>query len=275
MTMADLAFNPARSYNLINYRFHYAIGNTTASDLSEGCVLSSDPEFLLLGCGDIRNVLFTVAEVAKLKSRPNSLNFHLNDVDDLMLARDAVLFQIVNTIDSKDDEDIEFLWSVWYNAHLTKSQDERLRFILKDFLENPQSCIKYGSSESTESIKRLFKSWLKARITMKQLNDSRRQFFATYQVSDSFEDAYKNMSKQQFTSVIVDGEELIKKGGTEQEFENYYKFGSSFKKSTNLPSFIDTMDKSMLPNLTLFCPAVEGWRVHPASCPFMCYSKEL
>ncbi|KAH6606182.1 hypothetical protein Trco_005335 [Trichoderma cornu-damae] len=41
------------------YRWLYAIGNTAATDLARNIPHGQDASLLLLGCGDLRNILYT------------------------------------------------------------------------------------------------------------------------------------------------------------------------------------------------------------------------
>ena len=50
--------------NILHYS--YPIGNTSAVHLTEQLAWEQDADILLLGCGDVRNILFTVYCDAKL-----------------------------------------------------------------------------------------------------------------------------------------------------------------------------------------------------------------
>jgi hypothetical protein len=41
-------------------QYFYPLGNTTPNDLTQTLPPGEDADILLLGCGDVRNVLFTV-----------------------------------------------------------------------------------------------------------------------------------------------------------------------------------------------------------------------
>ncbi len=47
-------------------QFFYPIGNTPAICLTDGLPWEQDADVLLLGCGDVRNILFTIDSSAKL-----------------------------------------------------------------------------------------------------------------------------------------------------------------------------------------------------------------
>eukprot|EP00897_Mesotaenium_endlicherianum_P005407 jgi/Mesen1/4895/ME000244S04082 len=118
----------------------YLIGNTRAQslvDLDE-LPVGEDANVLLLGCGDIRHVLQTAATNDSARSqgglRKRHLAFHLNDSNDVVLARAALLLLVVSDCDASSDADLDFLWAVWYHLLLTKEQSARLASCLDRLL---------------------------------------------------------------------------------------------------------------------------------------------
>lgn len=94
-------------------------------------------QILLIGCGDIRNLL------CSLSSRPpahvNSMQVHLNDINAMVLARSALLLHICAGIDPSCAEDIGFLWDVWYNTVWSKETFSRFSSSVTLLLENLES----------------------------------------------------------------------------------------------------------------------------------------
>ena len=54
----------------------------------------------------------------------------MNDIEPEILARDALLLEIINTVDVEKEEDIKFLWAVWYNLELSPEHYQRLITII-------------------------------------------------------------------------------------------------------------------------------------------------
>ncbi|KAF5333054.1 hypothetical protein D9758_017865 [Tetrapyrgos nigripes] len=94
--------------------FFYPIGNTSALCLTRDIALEESASILLLGCGDPRNILYTVF------SEPDSVNRNLDftccDHEPAVLARNVLLFSMI--IDNHLDSAI--LWNVFFHFHLDK-----------------------------------------------------------------------------------------------------------------------------------------------------------
>lgn len=264
-SVEDLLSNPGSSRFYLNHRFYYAIGNTPSIDLTEGCQVPRNAKFLLLGCGDIRNILQTVRELSQLKPPPKSLIFHLNDIDDVLLARNAVLLQIVNSLDPSKREDVEFLWNVWYNLHLSEDDFERLKSVLSHILDNKLPSITFESDECSTAIKTVVKYWLKMKMDVKEAQSRRESFLCKKVEADNFK--RKKYAKLEFS-------EAAHALGTNAGF---------FPRPRNMDDFQEVMtyfyngstddDSTGHTNPTFFCPHVSGWRVHPASLPYRAFGK--
>jgi hypothetical protein len=104
------------------------------------------PQVLLLGCGDIRNGLVSApallqlqtAKPPRISNNPQQqqqqqpqIEIHLNDISDVILARDVVLLCITQSINPSCDDDMQFLWGVWFNAVLSQRHKQRLDQLLQ------------------------------------------------------------------------------------------------------------------------------------------------
>ena len=235
-------------------------------DLTEGCETPSDAQFLLLGCGDIRNILQTVHEINEIKPAPNSLTFHLNDIDDVLLARNAVLIQIANTIYPDNLDDVKFLWSVWYNLNLSEQHYQRFRTVLSDILENPLDGLEFQSSECTIAIKRVIRYWLKKQIPLDEIKSAREKFIckkieATAKSKVTFEEAVINLHVN--SGFMIDRRGQMQAGHRSDEVKRYYATNTTDATSAGYT------------NTSLLCPHVDGWRVHPSLLPFNAYNDLL
>ncbi|KAK7058233.1 hypothetical protein R3P38DRAFT_2844927, partial [Favolaschia claudopus] len=94
-TMAQLLFWPGKL-------FFYPIGNTSAVSLARDVSPDKDISLLLLGCGDPRNVLFTL--VSEHKSATRKLDFTCVDFEPGVLARNVLLLSLI--IDKKPMDQI-------------------------------------------------------------------------------------------------------------------------------------------------------------------------
>ena len=264
--MDDILSNPGSSTFYLNHRYYYAIGNTRSVDLTEGCEVPSSAEFLLLGCGDVRNILQTVHEVGEIKPVPKSLTFHLNDIDDVLLARNVVLIQIANTIDPDNIDDVKFLWSVWYNLNLSQHHYQRYRIVLSEILENPLDGVEFQSTECSNAVKSVIRFWLKKKIPLDDILAAREQFMcqkmeATTKSKQTFEGVVGNLYVN--SGYMVEHPGKMQSGPRKDEVQRYFKSNTTDAVCTGYT------------NTSLVCPHVDGWRVHPSSLPFSAYNDLL
>ena len=79
---------------------------------------------LLLGCNDERNILGTVAELARGSTQ--RADVHINDAAVESLARTVLLLQLCETLRPSSADDMNLLAAVWYSPSLTDAQHARL-----------------------------------------------------------------------------------------------------------------------------------------------------
>ncbi|POS69961.1 MYND finger [Diaporthe helianthi] len=103
--------------NLVD--FFYPIGNTPAVSLTQSLPSKLAAKILLLGCGDLRNILFT----AHLDDRP--LDITSCDVQKAIIARNVLLLTLINDdVDAKNDTSI---WNIYYQMRIDKKSDDLLK----------------------------------------------------------------------------------------------------------------------------------------------------
>lgn len=96
-------------------------------------------QVLLIGCGDIRNIL------ASLSARPpphvTRMQLHLNDMNVAVLARSALMLHLVCTglVDAARPGDVQFLWDVWYNTVWSAATHDRFRGAVQSLLDSLES----------------------------------------------------------------------------------------------------------------------------------------
>ena len=108
---------------------HYPIGNTFGFDVTGGVVPDGPSAILLVGCGDVRNLLATVSASAAA-APPAKLSFVLNDGDVGQLARDAVMLFI-----AAGGAPAEAVLAIWANHALSASHADLVQ----------QSCVALAS----------------------------------------------------------------------------------------------------------------------------------
>ncbi|KAK7013820.1 MYND-type domain-containing protein [Favolaschia claudopus] len=95
-------------------RYFYPIGNTSAVSLARDVSPDKDISLLLLGCGDPRNVLFTL--FCEHKNTTRKLDFTCIDVEPAVLARNILLFSLV--IDNKP---MDHIFDIFFHFYLEKA----------------------------------------------------------------------------------------------------------------------------------------------------------
>ena len=89
-------------------------------------------QILFLGSGDLRNALVAAGK------NLNSIHIHLNDLNPSIVARNILILKVISApdFDTKNKEDIAFLWDLWYNAEWPISTRDRFKLVLKKLLDN-------------------------------------------------------------------------------------------------------------------------------------------
>ncbi|KAI0053737.1 hypothetical protein FA95DRAFT_1481088 [Auriscalpium vulgare] len=97
--------------------YFYAVGNTVPVCLTQDIPPEEPASVLLLGCGDPRNILFTVyASGANSTAFPRDLDFTCCDLEPAVLARNLLLFSLI--LDGKAHSQ---MWNIFYDFFLKKS----------------------------------------------------------------------------------------------------------------------------------------------------------
>ncbi|CZT09134.1 uncharacterized protein RAG0_13991 [Rhynchosporium agropyri] len=94
--------------------FFYPIGNTPCVCLTQDLPPEDDARILLLGCGDIRNILFTAyADAAPLT---RSMDITSCDHEDAIIARNVLALTLM--LDDVSDQQHSSIWQIYYHFYL-------------------------------------------------------------------------------------------------------------------------------------------------------------
>jgi DNA-binding transcriptional regulator PaaX len=114
-------------------------------------------QILFLGCGDLRNALNTVAHNKKQK-----LYIHLNDWNPSIIARNVLMLKVISApdFDTNNEDDVAFLWDLWYNAEWAEVTLKKFKSVLKELLDNvlPENVV-IAKSEYLQSLQSVWRSW--------------------------------------------------------------------------------------------------------------------
>ena len=258
--------NPAGMILYPTGLYTYAIGNTRARDVTE--LLSTSKEqnldLLLLACGDVRNMLCTLSELSLRKSdeRPKSLNFHLNDYDPTVVARNAVLLEVASVINPDIQTDIDFLWNIWYNLALSRSHFDRLRRILSGLLEknfeSDESILKFQNNAVLLECCDIWRDWLNLDLEVSRVKEDRNGLIGEL-IFDVDKQCFSVLT-QVMMAIDEEADILLPTAANPfyAEIKHWFNEGS-------------TGDESDKANPTLIRPFVHKWKQHYASCAFEGY----
>ncbi|KAI4672937.1 uncharacterized protein J4E78_001440 [Alternaria triticimaculans] len=143
--------------------FFYPVGNTPAVCLTQSLPREQDAALLLLGCGDIRNILFTAYSGAGADDR--KLDFTCCDIEAEIIARNVLALTLI--LDDTKGTRVRQLWNLYYHifidgesAGVLRSQSKKLLELahsLKSWNEGPYgSTIRFCDSTTLENVTKLW-----------------------------------------------------------------------------------------------------------------------
>ncbi|OAP54571.1 hypothetical protein AYL99_11019 [Fonsecaea erecta] len=101
--------------------YFYPIGNTPAVHLTRGVPYKQSANILLLGCGDVRNILFTVYSD---QASGRKLDVTCCDIEPAVIARNILLLTLL--LDDVDGSNDASIWNIYYHLCLDSKDLELL-----------------------------------------------------------------------------------------------------------------------------------------------------
>ncbi|KAI0074900.1 hypothetical protein K474DRAFT_1600754 [Panus rudis PR-1116 ss-1] len=211
--MAHPIFYPGRF-------FFYPVGNTPPVFLTEYLAPEESADILLLGCGDVRNVLFTISSAGiDNPGDQRRFDFTCCDWEGATLARNVILYTLI--ADGEHTHDVQQIWNIYYHFFL---DEDSLSLLLKqcqklvDLAQNIEiwnsgpyaSFLRMSSSHTLREVKRLWELYLSTThfspsktqqfkhafsTGMKQANTGSGEIRATRSAGPLWMDATKPISK--------------------------------------------------------------------------------
>ncbi|TLD04000.1 hypothetical protein PgNI_11381 [Pyricularia grisea] len=129
--------------------YFYALGNTPAVNLARNVPPGTDADILLLGCGDVRNILYTA--YANKDSLSRKFDITCCDVDDSILTRNIIFFSFL--IDEIKPRDYSKLRDAYYHLYLSGSSLEFLRTQIQNLVAEAKSWNSWQESRYGSIIK--------------------------------------------------------------------------------------------------------------------------
>ncbi|KAL1730978.1 hypothetical protein EV714DRAFT_236376 [Schizophyllum commune] len=231
--------------------FFYAIGNTSAEVLSDSLPPEERLDLLLLGCGDPRNILYTVYSDASAGSRAYDIT--CCDVEPAILTRNVLLFTLLAETDKGSDTAI---WEIFYHLRISGSSLALLQrhcfklLAVSESLEqwSGSSYAKFVKPRTEHTLHDMRRFWFKyatATFFTPTLKQQMRETLAKgmQEVTDGCE----NMADVQTASLSAGlfWEQMFQTGLAGKHYAHYWKHGvvggSSIKAATEVnPTFMYT-----------------------------------
>ncbi|KAI0051379.1 hypothetical protein FA95DRAFT_1485634 [Auriscalpium vulgare] len=142
--------------------FFYPIGNTPPCCLTDGVPPEQSANLLLLGCGDPRNLLFTVHSSRVSDAMPRKLDFTCCDHEPAVLARNAVLLTMI--VDGEIPHNA--MWNIFYDLMIKKE-------VVHSLVAHCQKLVKLSADVMTWN--NAYGTWLKM-CTVGTLQELRRHW---------------------------------------------------------------------------------------------------
>ncbi|KAJ7479984.1 hypothetical protein B0H11DRAFT_1262872 [Mycena galericulata] len=120
--------------------FFYAIGNTSAVSLLRDIAPEEPANLLLLGCGDPRNVLYSIFCEDSTSDRP--LDFTCCDIDPAILARNVILYTLV----ADNQLSTDAIWNFFFHFYVDKETLSQIAAHCRKLLDIGETLKKWGGS---------------------------------------------------------------------------------------------------------------------------------
>ncbi|CAI7623202.1 unnamed protein product [Penicillium glandicola] len=105
-------------------QFFYPIGNTPAVSLTQDLPPKKNADLLLLGCGDVRHVLFTVHTEQQSRD-PRLLDVTGCDVDAAVIARNIILLSLI--LEDVNGFNEQLIWNLFYHFRIDEGSLDLLQ----------------------------------------------------------------------------------------------------------------------------------------------------
>ncbi|KAI9182883.1 hypothetical protein H9P43_003794 [Blastocladiella emersonii ATCC 22665] len=164
--------------------FYYPFGNSVAVDL----LLNHDPKLhdhldvLLCGCGDLRNVAYTLREAQRKGTTAPEIAFTLDDIQPAILARNLLIARVLASDTAMGCPDlVRYVGQLWYSLELEPDVrafwDDRMRECLaRDDWLVADSPIRVADAPTLQAVRHCWRSWLHVDWSTATLATKRRRF---------------------------------------------------------------------------------------------------
>ncbi|KAL4262904.1 MUB1/samB family protein [Pleurotus pulmonarius] len=242
--------------------YYYPLGNTPPTCLTEytSCD-ASQVNILLMGCGDPRNILFTLLH--DFAARQRSLDFTCCDVEPAVLARNVILLTLL----VQHPNECETTWDIFYHMFISKDAQKLLHKHCRELLDLSEDLASWGASRygfirfcDSQTIQELRRHWL---LYATACSDSRTNQTLARTLRKGMADEYVKTRHAVHVNILrstgIALPEALSTG--EGQVDRFWTNGTTYTADT-------TISNAQLPNPT-FCYSLAGssFAVHYGTHP--------
>ena len=285
--MSDANYFPVTCLiNFNKYDYYYAYGNTPPEDFLQSITADvTEPEILLLGCGDIRSCLYTLCN--NFDSRHSrhfkGVHFVLNDISSAVLARNIIFLYLCTKMPSDKDGIMKWVasfWSIWFCHELLPQHKQVLMDALSHLLEWSQSSdswsveagnplrklVNFVTPSTLAELRRMWQVWYNDDRPVEAIRTARKEF-----LNETEAEEYHHRTETHLVRCFGTFEfkklSAADKKCMEHELHCHYLNGTAFAEDV----FSVSTDKSRMANSTFF-EKVDGTYNSHYAYPYRCFS---
>eukprot|EP00897_Mesotaenium_endlicherianum_P005420 jgi/Mesen1/4906/ME000244S04079 len=263
------------------------------------------PEAVLLRCSNSAQTLASRGEgigTSEGGQQKRHLRFHLNDSNDVVLARAALLLLVASECDASSESDLDFLWAMWYHLALTKEQGARLSCYisrLASSLSTPDptsvSLVNVPNTSTRGRVTNIVKKWqechpevsglgaakarrdvfkvaiIRERMAARQAGEHIPGMFSDEGSAEDVDEFIRGLSSRMSPQCFTDGTGGVSKAHRQAyqgEVNRWYHTGLTGQTRSSAAA---TAEEGLTANVTVIDVNAKKWPEDFWSCPFYTY----
>ena len=247
-----------------NFFYYHPFGNTPPENLLQSITRpTTNPQVLLLGCGDLRSCFFTIWSnfYPKHLRHFKGVHFVLNDSSAAVLARNIIFLYLSFQMPLEHSDRVKWVasfWSIWYCHELLPHHKELLMNALSQLIkwsdcvekwsksiDNPlRLIVQFATMSTLSKIRKAWEMWYHDTSTIEKTRKSRAEYFKTCN-AELFQHPMRQLFKY-FGGILFKNLSLGERKSMKSDLNDYYKDGVAFAEDvlelpkTNLKSVNST-----------------------------------
>ena len=279
-------FPVTRLIDFNKYDYYYPYGNTPPQDLLQSITADvSEPEVLLLGCGDMRSCLYTLWNNfdPRYSRHFKGVHFVLNDISAAVLARNIIFLYLCTKMPRDKDDVVKWVasfWSIWFCHELLPQHKQVLMDALSQLLEwsksieswtektsNPlRKMVHFITPSTLAAVHKIWQMWYSDDRSVKVIRTFRTEFLRETK-SEVHHRLMETHLVRCFGTFKFQNLSSVDKKSMESELNRHYQKGTAFAEEVfGLP-----VGESSIANSTFYERSDGTYTAHNGY-PFRCFS---